>query len=81
MKLITLTNDGYTDYTQNLIFSLNSIGIKDLKIYCVGIKSYNYFKKQNLEVELVNKNLLSGTNKFKVGDLKILTNLCLANLK
>jgi len=81
MKLITLTNDGYTDYTQNLIFSLNSIGIKNLKIYCVGIKSYNYFKKQNLEVELVNKNLLSGTNKFQSWRSKNFNKLMFSKLK
>ena len=81
MKLITLTNDGYTDYTQNLIFSLNSIGIKDLKKYCVGIKSYNYFKNQNLEVELVNKNLLSGTNKFQSWRSKNFNKLMFNKLK
>jgi len=46
IKLITLTNDGYMNLTENLLISMKKIGIQNLlKIYCIGLKSYNYFKK------------------------------------
>ena len=49
MKLITLTNDGYIEYTQNLVNSLNNVGINNIEIFAVGKKSYNYFKSGDQE--------------------------------
>jgi len=44
-KLITLTNDGYMYLTENLLESMKKINLeKSLKIYCIGNKSYQYFK-------------------------------------
>lgn len=56
LKIITLTNDGYKELTDNLLISLKKLGIeKALKIYCIGDESYNYFKKKYVfnEIEQV----------------------------
>lgn len=46
-KLITLTNDGYMDLTENLLLSMQNIGIEQLlKVYCIGEKSYNHLRKE-----------------------------------
>ena len=43
-KLITLTNNGYKEYTQNLIESLRKLNISNLlNIYCIDPESYNFF--------------------------------------
>tara|TARA_Y100000389_G_scaffold165984_1_gene170388 strand:+ start:416 stop:2896 length:2481 start_codon:yes stop_codon:yes gene_type:complete len=43
--LITLTNDGYMDLTENLLISLKRLGIEHkLKIYCIGEKAYDFFE-------------------------------------
>ena len=61
VKIITLTNDGYIDLTENLLISMQKLNIeKLLKIYCIGEKSYNYFKNKYSEnevelVDLINK--------------------------
>ena len=47
LKLITLTNTGYKDLTDNLLCSMKKLGIeKLLKIYCIGEECYDYFKKE-----------------------------------
>ena len=47
LKIITLTNDGYKDLTDNLLISMAKLGIeKSLKIYCIGSESYTYFKNK-----------------------------------
>ena len=67
MKFITLTNNGYLDYTRNLIESLRRIDIKQpsecgeagcvlepLKVYCIGQECYDnldYNNKELLEAE------------------------------
>ena len=65
MQLITLTNDGYIDYTHNLQTSLKNIGIEDMKIFCIGDKSYNFFKSSNKKTEKLSNNLLSRKNEFQ----------------
>jgi predicted O-methyltransferase YrrM len=55
-KLITLTNDGYLQLTDNLLISMKKIGIENaLKVYCIGDKCYEYFKKNYPlnEIELI----------------------------
>ena len=55
-KLITLTNDGYLEMTENLLLSMKKIGIEQtLKIYCIGSKSYDYLRERfpNNEIEKV----------------------------
>ena len=54
LKIITLTNDGYMNLTENLLISMTKLGIeKMLKIYCIGQKSYNYFKNKYYHNEIV----------------------------
>ena len=54
LKIITLTNDGYKDLTDNLMISMKKIGLeKMLKIYCIGKDSYNYFKDKYYFNEVV----------------------------
>ena len=65
MKLITLTNDGYIEYTQNLVNSLNNVGINNIEIFAVGKKSYNHFTKQNIQTNLLSSNFFSNVNKFQ----------------
>lgn len=46
-NMITLTNDGYIHYTQNLLVSMKRLGIETIiTIYCLGGKSYNFFKSE-----------------------------------
>jgi len=65
VKLITLTNDGYIEYTQNLVASLERVGINNLEIFAVGKKSYNHFNKQNIQTHFLNNNYFSNVNKFQ----------------
>tara|TARA_B100000424_G_scaffold244013_1_gene213989 strand:- start:12249 stop:16142 length:3894 start_codon:yes stop_codon:yes gene_type:complete len=60
-KMITLTNDGYQTLTHNLLISMKSLGIeKELKLYCIGNKCYDFFKEHYPENELV---LIENENK------------------
>lgn len=46
-KLITLTNDGYLEMTENLLLSMKKIGIEQtLKIYCIGSVCYDYLREK-----------------------------------
>ena len=81
MKLITLTNDGYIEYTENLLISLQNVGINDLNIYCVGQKSYNYFKNKGFLVRLINTNIISNANKFQNWRTKNFNKLMFYKLK
>ena len=59
--MITLTNDGYQTLTHNLLISMKSLGIeKELKLYCIGNKCYDFFKEHYPENELV---LIENENK------------------
>ena len=56
-KIITLTNNGYRNLTENLLLSMKKIGIlHTIKIYCLDNDSYQYFSDKYIfnEVELVN---------------------------
>jgi hypothetical protein len=45
LKIITLTNDGYTEMTNNLLISMKKLGLESLlKIYCIGEKSSEFFR-------------------------------------
>ena len=44
-KIITLTNSGYRELTENLLLSLKKIGLMHiLKIYCLDADCYDHFK-------------------------------------
>ena len=56
-KIITLTNNGYKELTENLLLSMKRIGIMhSLKIYCLDTECYHYFKNKyiNNDIQLVN---------------------------
>ena len=56
-KIITLTNNGYKELTENLLLSMKRIGIMHtLKIYCLDYDCYTYFNNNYPynEVELIN---------------------------
>ena len=70
LKIITLTNDGYKEMTDNLLISMKKLGIsKLLKIYCIGTDSYSYFKNKypfNDVIKIdVNKDYLTGWVQYK----------------
>tara|TARA_B000000609_G_C24134296_1_gene327342 strand:- start:71 stop:766 length:696 start_codon:yes stop_codon:yes gene_type:complete len=79
LSVITLSNKGYIKYTKNLIRSIekNHIDI-NLKIYVMDNYSFNYFKKLNQNVEL-----LDGINnqKFLKQDSKDFGTYMLQKLK
>ena len=53
-RFITLTNDGYVDYTLNCLASLNKLNLADqLNCYCLGEKCYMKLKKNNYNVSLL----------------------------
>lgn len=81
MKLITLTNDGYIEYTENLLISLRNVGINDLNIYCVGQKSYNYFNNKGVLANKINTNIISSANKFQNWRTKNFNKLMFYKLK
>ena len=54
VSFITLTNDGYIDYTLNCIKSLNDIDLKQkLKVYCIGNNGYSILQQNNISCELI----------------------------
>lgn len=77
MKFITLTNNGYLDYTRNLIESLRRIDIRQpsecgeagcvyepLKVYCIGKECYDKLEYDNKEL-LPEDCIASGTEEFQ----------------
>jgi len=78
MKFITLTNNGYLDYTRNMIESLKRIGIHNgpfgeagpvfepLKVYCIGEECFNKLDYDNKE--LLECDASTEFQKFREGD-------------
>ena len=65
-QFITLTNDGYIEYTQNLINSLSKINLQSsIKIYCVGKKSFNHFSNQSLNTVQLKSGIFDQKNIFQ----------------
>lgn len=50
---ITLSNDGYVDYTLNCIESLKKIGMSGPKVYTIGEQSFQKFKEQGVDCEKI----------------------------
>lgn len=66
LPIITLTNDGFIDYTENLIESLKKQNLeKNLTVYCIGNKSYNYFKDTSIKTTKLKSNIFTKTNIFQ----------------
>ncbi len=54
----TITNEGYMDYTKNMLKSLNKFNIdKNVLIVCTDDKSNEYFKSNGYYTYLINLNL------------------------
>lgn len=71
-KLITLTNDGYLELTENLLLSMKKIGIEQiLKIYCIGEKCFKYLQEKFPNNEIVKidtqNNKLNDWIEYKAG--------------
>lgn len=79
MKFITLTNNGYLDYTRNLIESLRRIDVKQpsecgeagcvfepLKVYCIGQECYDNLDYDNKE--LLNEDCPGDFQQFREGE-------------
>ena len=48
IAFITLTNNGYIEYTENCLKSLEKINSNvNLKCYCIGKKGYEYLNNNN----------------------------------
>ena len=57
ISFITLTNNGYIDYTLNCLQSLKNINMeKQLKVYCIGQEGYSILQNNNFLCELINNN-------------------------
>lgn len=66
---ITLTNNGYLDYTLNCIGSLKKIGFKqNLVCYAIGKKAYDALLKKGVECELINDETNTGFQLFREGN-------------
>lgn len=84
---LTITNDGYSDYTKNMLKSLGNLNLdKKILIMCLDNKSNEYFKSNGYFTYCININLTNftefGTNDFaKFGYIKlwILNQLILKN--
>ena len=58
IAFITLTNDGYTNYTLNCLKSLKKANIKpQLKAYCIGNECYSILKNETICEFIDNTNL------------------------
>jgi hypothetical protein len=67
LSFITLTNNGYVDYTLNCLESLKKINTKkQLKVYCVGEEGYNNFISKNIECEFIDDSKCSDFQTFRL---------------
>jgi len=67
ISFITLTNTGYIDYTLNCLESLRRINTKiNLECYCIGIEGYNKLKNKNIKCNLIDDEINSNFQTFRV---------------
>ena len=66
LAFITLTNDGYIDYTLNLLKSLEVYNLeKKLKCYCIGDKCYNTLTRKGYRAFLLDDKINTNFCKFR----------------
>jgi len=66
MAFITLTNEGYIDYTLNCLQSLKNIHSNvDLKCYCLGKNSFNILNEKGYNCNLLDEESLSEFQTFR----------------
>ena len=74
IAFVTLTNDGYVDYTLNCYESLRNINSSiDLKSYCIGDKCFNTIVKHNYPCELLNDKINTNFQVFRTGNWSNIT--------
>jgi hypothetical protein len=74
IAFITLTNDGYKEYTENCLKSLEKININNnLKCYCIGKKGYEYFNNKKYNCVLIDEEENSNFQTFREGNWSNIT--------
>ena len=68
ISFITLTNNGYLDYTRNCIKSLEKIGVEGLKVYCIDDECFNKLDYPNkFKIDNPKEEQISEFHKFRSG--------------
>jgi hypothetical protein len=74
IAFITLTNDGYIEYTENCLKSLEKINSKiNLKCYCIGKKGYEYLNNKKYNCVLIDEEENSNFQNFREGNWSNIT--------
>jgi len=69
ISFITLTNDGYIEYTENCLKSLEKINSKiNLNCYCIGKKGYEYLNNKKYNCFLIDEEENSNFQVFRKGN-------------
>jgi len=69
IALITLTNGGYIEYTENCLKSLEKINSNiNLKCYCIGEKGYEYLNSKKYNCSLIDEEENSNFQFFRQGN-------------
>ena len=71
VKFITLTNDGYIDFTLNAIKSLERFNI-NLECYCIGDECYSILNNKNIKCHKIKSKVVE-LQKFRTGDWSKIT--------
>ena len=74
IAFITLTNDGYIEYTENCLKSLEKINSNvNLKCYCIGKKGYEYLTNKKYNCVLIDEEENNNFQVFRKGNWSNIT--------
>ena len=74
IAFITLTNDGYIEYTENCLKSLEKINSKvNLNCYCIGKKGYEYLNNKKYNCVLIDEEENTNFQNFREGNWSNIT--------
>ena len=74
IAFITLTNDGYIEYTENCLKSLEKINSKvKLNCYCIGKKGYEYLNNKKYNCVLIDEEENTNFQNFREGNWSNIT--------
>jgi hypothetical protein len=74
IAFITLTNDGYIEYTENCLKSLEKINSNvNLNCYCIGKKGYEYLNNKKYSCVLIDEEENSNFQNFREGNWSNIT--------
>lgn len=74
IAFITLTNNGYIDYTLNCIESMRRIHMKQMhKVYCIGKYGCEILKQNNILCELIDNETYTNFQEFRKKDWSNIT--------